>query len=275
MTKPFGVPRRSKHLEASTFRLSFEARQRALVTSAFVSTIVLPSLRTRWCYSCWVEPICHLFVCVCIFYVLMCLYVFVCVCVCVWDPSTLFFFVTSISTVFQHFCPSQLDLPVCTIVQRTCAEKATCACDLISIAHWSYWWKNTLRCRGSAWPCKGPNPQGEPIEYLCFLFPAFLFWMADDLLPRAAVLLWWIALRAKRIIKEASEGTSARQATSHETLCLCLFFGTKLCVCAYFLEFYCVPALPHAEMLMLKCILGCILDCFRLLLGCSTFWEAE
>ena len=43
----------------------------------------------------------------------------------------------------------------------------------------------------------------------------------------------------------------------------------------YFLEFYCVPALPHAEMLMLKCILGCILDCFRLLLGCSTFWEAE
>ena len=27
------------------------------------------------------------------------------------------------------------------------------------------------------------------IEYLCFLFPAFLFWMADDLLPRAAVLL--------------------------------------------------------------------------------------
>ena len=35
-------------------------------------------------------------------------------------------------------CLSQLDLPVCTIVQRTCAEKATCACDLISIAHWSY-----------------------------------------------------------------------------------------------------------------------------------------
>ena len=101
-----------------------------------------------------------------------------------------------------------------------------------------YWWKNTLRCRGSAWPCKGPNPQGEPIEYLCFLFPAFLFWMADDLLPRAAVLLWWTALRAKRIIKEASEGTSARQATSHETLCLCLFFGTKLCVCACFLEYY-------------------------------------
>ena len=35
-------------------------------------------------------------------------------------------------------CLSQLDLPVCTIVQRTCAQKATCACDLISIAHWSY-----------------------------------------------------------------------------------------------------------------------------------------
>ena len=143
-----------------------------------------------------------------------------------------------ISGVSGGVCLSQLDLPVCTIVQRTCAEKATCACDLISIAHWSYWWKNTLRCRGSAWPCKGPNPQGEPIEYLCFLFPAFLFWMADDLLPRAAVLLWWTALRAKRIIKEASEGTSARQATSHETLCLCLFFGTKLCVCVCFLEYY-------------------------------------
>ena len=150
----------------------------------------------------------------------------------IWKSPTL------ISGVSGGVCLSQLDLPVCTIVQRTCAEKATCACDLISIAHWSYWWKNTLRCRGSAWPCKGPNPQGEPIEYLCFLFPAFLFWMADDLLPRAAVLLWWTALRAKRIIKEASEGTSARQATSHETLCLCLFFGTKLCVCVCFMEYY-------------------------------------
>ena len=81
--------------------------------------------------------VCMCFVCVCIFYVLMCLYVLVCMCVYVSEIHQLFFF-TSISTVFQHFCLSQLDLPVCTIVQRTCAEKATCACDLISIAHWSY-----------------------------------------------------------------------------------------------------------------------------------------
>ena len=81
--------------------------------------------------------VCMCFVCVCIFYVLMCLYVFVCMCVYVSEIHQLFFF-TSISTVFQHFCLSQLDLPVCTIVQRTCAEKVTCACDLISIAHWSY-----------------------------------------------------------------------------------------------------------------------------------------
>ena len=80
--------------------------------------------------------VCMCFVCVCIFYVLMCLYVFVCVCMCLRSINSFFF--TSISTVFQHFCLSQLDLPVCTIVQRTCAEKATCACDLISIAHWSY-----------------------------------------------------------------------------------------------------------------------------------------
>ena len=39
-----------------------------------------------------------------------------------------------ISGVSGGVCLSQLDLPVCTIVQRTCAEKATCACDLISIA---------------------------------------------------------------------------------------------------------------------------------------------
>ena len=176
-----------------------------------------------------------------------------------------------ISGVSGGVCLSQLDLPVCTIVQRTCAEKATCACDLISIAHWSYWWKNTLRCRGSAWPCKGPNPQGEPIEYLCFLFPAFLFWMADDLLPRAAVLLWWTALRAKRIIKEASEGTSARQATSHETLCLrffwnkivclCLFLGILFCVCACILE-------QNLKLLLGKrcpvklCVCACFLEHF-------------
>ena len=137
------------------------------------------------CLYAFVCVVLYVFVCVCmslyVFYcVCMCLYVFVCVlyvfvfstswcvcmclyvCVCMCLRSINSFFFTSISTVFQHFCLSQLDLPVCTIVQRTCAEKATCACDLISIAHWSYWWKNTLRCRGSAWPCKGPNPQGEP-----------------------------------------------------------------------------------------------------------------
>ena len=85
-------------------------------------------------------------VCMCLYVFCMCLYflrldVFVCVCMCVCvyvsETHQLFFF-TSISTVFQHFCLSQLDLPVCTIVQRTCAQKATCACGLISIAHWSY-----------------------------------------------------------------------------------------------------------------------------------------
>ena len=92
--------------------------------------------------------------------------------------------------------------------------------------------------------------------------------MADDLLPRAAVLLWWTALRAKRIIKEASEGTSARQATSHETLCLCLFFGTKLCVCACFMEYYFVFVFVFLEQ-NLKLLLGkrcpvklCVCACF-------------